>query len=102
MITQARILDANDQWTYASVTSNLVRVAIILLASTDRKLDGSEVELIKKLIKGHILDFVKGSNAQVFKGVFGGTVQLFSTLYMMRLVTGKTSTCQLIACLEWR
>jgi hypothetical protein len=29
-------------------------------------------------------------------------VQLFSTLYMMRPVTGKTSTCQLIACLEWR
>jgi hypothetical protein len=45
-------------------------VAIILLASTDRELDVSEVDLIKKLIKGHILDFVNGSNTPVFKGIF--------------------------------
>jgi len=51
------------------VTSNLVRVAVNLLASTDKKLDGSEVDLNKKLIKGHTLDFVKGSNTPVFKGV---------------------------------
>jgi len=82
------------------VASNVVRVAIILLASTDRKVDDSEVDLIKRLIKGHTLDFVKGSNVPVFKGVFGGTVQLFSTLYMKRPVTGKTSTGQIIACLE--
>lgn len=70
------------------------------MASTDRKLDGSEVDLIKKLIKGHNLDFVKGSNSPVFKGIFGGMVQLFSTLYMKRPVTGQTSTGQLIARLE--
>ena len=52
------------------MTSNLVRVAIILLVCTDRKLDSSEMDLIKKLIKGHILDFVKGSDKSVFKGVF--------------------------------
>jgi Na+-transporting NADH:ubiquinone oxidoreductase subunit NqrA len=60
----------------------LVRVAVILLASNDRKLDCSEVDLNKKLIKGHILDFVKGSNTPVFKGVFkrNGTV-IFNPAY---------------------
>jgi hypothetical protein len=52
MIIQAKILEVGDQWPYTPVTSNLVRVAIILLASTDRKLEGSEVDLIKKLING--------------------------------------------------
>jgi hypothetical protein len=78
------------------VTSNLVRVAIILLASTDRKLDGSEVDMIKKLIKEYSLDL----NASVFKGVFGGMVRLFSTLHMKRPVTGQTFIGRLIACLE--
>jgi hypothetical protein len=82
------------------VTSNPVRVAIILLASTDRKLDGSEVDLNKKLIKGHSLDFVKGSNAPVLKASLRGMVQLFSTLHMKRPVNGQISTGRLIACLE--
>lgn len=53
-------------------------MAIILLASTDRRLDGSEVDLVKKLIKECILDVVKGSNAPVFKGVFESGAVIFN------------------------
>jgi hypothetical protein len=82
------------------VTSNLVRVAIILLGCTDRKLDGCEVDLIKKLIKGHILDFVKGSNAPVFKGFFERNSAVFFNPAHDRPVTSQTSTGRLIVCLE--
>ena len=60
----------NDQRNYCQAMSNLVRMAIILLGSPNRTLDISEMDLIKKPIKGCILDFVKGSITSVFNGVF--------------------------------
>jgi len=45
----------------------LVPVALVPLAYPGRKLDGKMVNLVKKLIKGRILDFVKGTKAPLLK-----------------------------------
>jgi hypothetical protein len=41
----------------------LVPVALLPLTYPDRKLDGKKLNLVKKLIKGRILDLVKGTKA---------------------------------------
>ena len=56
-----------EQTTYAQVTSNLIRVANIPMAYPDRKLEDQEVVLLKRSIKGCILDLVKGTRAPVFQ-----------------------------------
>jgi hypothetical protein len=43
------------------------RVAIVPMAYPDRKLDEEEVALLKRLVKGRILDLVRGTKAPIFQ-----------------------------------
>ena len=57
-----------EQRTYAQAASDIIRVAIVLMAYPDRKFTDKEVILLKRLVKGRILDLVKGTKAPIFQG----------------------------------
>jgi hypothetical protein len=56
-----------EQRTYAQATSNLIRVAIVPMAYPDRNFEDEEIVLLKRSIKGRILDLVKGTTAPIFQ-----------------------------------
>lgn len=58
----------SDRGSYAQATKGLVRLALVLEGYPDRKLGASEVVLIRKLIKGRILDLSMGAKAPTFTG----------------------------------
>jgi hypothetical protein len=56
-----------EQKTYAQVAAGISRVAIVPMAYPDRKFDEDEVALLKRLVKGRILDLVRGTKAPNFQ-----------------------------------
>jgi hypothetical protein len=64
---QSKRTMVDDQRTYAQVTAGLVKVALVLLAYSNRQLDCKEVPLVKKLITGCIFDHFKGTRAPLFQ-----------------------------------
>ena len=57
-----------EQKTYAQAAAGISRVAIVPMAYPDRKFDEEEVALLKRLVKGRILDLVRGTKAPIFQG----------------------------------
>ena len=57
-----------EQKTYAQVAAGISRVAIVPMAYPDRKFDEEEVALLKRSVKGRILDLVRGTKAPSFQG----------------------------------
>jgi len=51
----------------AQATISLVPATLLPLTYPDRKLNGKKLHLVKKLIKGRILDLVKGTKAPLLK-----------------------------------
>ena len=50
------------------VATNIMRVAIVPMAYSDRKFTDEEVILLKRLVKGCMFDLVKVSKAPIFQG----------------------------------
>jgi hypothetical protein len=57
-----------EQKIYAQVAGGISRVAIVPMAYPGRKFDVKEVALLKGLMKGRILDLVKGTKAPIIQG----------------------------------
>jgi hypothetical protein len=57
-----------EQKTYAEAASSIIRVAIVLMSYPDREFNEEEVALLKRSVKGRILDLVKGTKAPIFQG----------------------------------
>jgi hypothetical protein len=57
-----------EQKIYAQAAGGISRVAIAPMAYPDRKFDEEEVALLKRLVKGRILDLVRGTKAPIFQG----------------------------------
>jgi hypothetical protein len=58
----------SEQRTYAHATSSLIRLAIVPMAYPDRKFEDEKFVLLKRSIKGRILDLVTGTKAPIFQG----------------------------------
>jgi len=53
---------------YAQATKRLIRLALILEGFPDKKLRAANSGLIRKMIKGHILELPEGTKAITFSG----------------------------------
>jgi hypothetical protein len=57
-----------EQRAYDQAASNMIRVAIVPMAYTDRQFTDKEFVLLKRSVKGRIPDLVMGTNAPNFQG----------------------------------
>jgi len=58
----------NDQASYAQATKGLVKLALILEGFPDKKLGTADCGLIRKMIRGRILELPEGTKAPIFSG----------------------------------
>jgi len=94
----ARASKISDQGSYAHATKGLVRLALILEGFPDEKLRAAECGLIRKMIRGRILEWPSLGHSTIRHVANGHITNGHKTLHTVQLGTVQLRT----VCLDYR